>query len=232
MEESELVLRFLALCQDSDRYTGRIHVFLDEHMERTSEIFENLNETKFDQEKDRIWKLFKKSVDISLQVFGKEAFRACNYKLDKYGKNKFVWGPISKTAYEVQMLGFLDYELREIIEYSDSIREAFINLALNNPNFLPILNPGSKQLFKYRISTWKSELRQIIGLKKDTRSFSYALKKELFSKNKACTKCGQQIHTINDAQIDHHKPYWKGGETIPENARLMHRYCNRSKSGK
>jgi 5-methylcytosine-specific restriction endonuclease McrA len=34
---------------------------------------------------------------------------------------------------------------------------------------------------------------------------------------------------INDTEIDHIKPYSKGGETTFENAQLTHRHCNRSK---
>jgi len=31
---------------------------------------------------------------------------------------------------------------------------------------------------------------------------------------------------IDDAAIDHIQQYGQGGQTIPENARLTHRYCN------
>jgi HNH endonuclease len=37
---------------------------------------------------------------------------------------------------------------------------------------------------------------------------------------------GQSIAEIDDSAVDHIKQYWKGGQTIPENARLTHRYCN------
>jgi 5-methylcytosine-specific restriction endonuclease McrA len=36
----------------------------------------------------------------------------------------------------------------------------------------------------------------------------------------------------SDADIDHIKHYWRGGKTIPENARLTHRYCNRKRGGR
>jgi len=32
--------------------------------------------------------------------------------------------------------------------------------------------------------------------------------------------------------VDHIEMYWKGGKTIPENARLTHRYCNWARSKK
>jgi len=35
-----------------------------------------------------------------------------------------------------------------------------------------------------------------------------------------------RIRGIDDAAVDHIEQYWLGGKTIPENARLAHRYCN------
>lgn len=42
--------------------------------------------------------------------------------------------------------------------------------------------------------------------------------------------CGQKIHNIDDAAVDHIEQYWRGGQTIPDNARLTHRYCNVARS--
>ncbi|WP_367997209.1 HNH endonuclease [Planktothrix pseudagardhii] len=35
-----------------------------------------------------------------------------------------------------------------------------------------------------------------------------------------------KVTLINDAALDHEKHYWRGGKTIPDNARLVHRQCN------
>ena len=42
----------------------------------------------------------------------------------------------------------------------------------------------------------------------------------------------QSIHNIDDSEVDHIEHYWKGGKTVPENARLTHRYCNRQRGGR
>jgi hypothetical protein len=31
---------------------------------------------------------------------------------------------------------------------------------------------------------------------------------------------------MNDAALDHDVHYWRGGKTVPDNARLVHRLCN------
>jgi hypothetical protein len=54
---------------------------------------------------------------------------------------------------------------------------------------------------------------------------------ELFAKNNpTCAICSQRILHIDDAAIDHLEQHWHGGKTIPENARLTHRYCNFARS--
>src|SRR5664280_1704171 len=47
--------------------------------------------------------------------------------------------------------------------------------------------------------------------------------------NNTCAICGNRILNIDDAAVDHIKQYWTGGKTIPENARLAHRFCNNAR---
>ena len=65
----------------------------------------------------------------------------------------------------------------------------------------------------------------------EPRSFSLALKQSLFDADPACKLCGQRIHDLDDAEVDHVVHYWRGGATIGKNARLAHRYCNRVRAG-
>ncbi|MVA23552.1 HNH endonuclease [Agrobacterium vitis] len=58
------------------------------------------------------------------------------------------------------------------------------------------------------------------------RIFSARLKKELFDQDRTCAICNNEIKSINDAAVDHVDQYWRGGATIPSNARLAHRACN------
>jgi hypothetical protein len=52
------------------------------------------------------------------------------------------------------------------------------------------------------------------------------LKDQLYQADPTCKLCGQRIADVDDAAVDHVEMYWLGGKTIPENARLTHRYCN------
>lgn len=232
MEPQELVVKFFAFYFDIDKYKNNTNYFLDDHMANRSIYVESLCKEQQNKERNRLWNIFKKSIDISNLIFGEQAFKAFRLKLSEKN-NQIVWsGSYSTYLYILLMLSFADYEVREIIEYSDAIKEAFINLLLNNKKLEPSKYSMNKTNLLYSLKTWRLELQQIIGIKKNTRSFSYKLKYNLWKTDPTCTQCGQNINKVDDAQIDHHKPYWRGGETIPENARLMHRFCNQSKGGR
>ncbi|MFA6808129.1 MAG: DUF262 domain-containing protein [Eubacteriales bacterium] len=227
MENSEMVLRFFAFYLNGyTNYPGRLKTFLNEHMKINKKIFDKGEDEKNHKLKNHK-KIFKKSLELSKYVFGDKAFRTCNLKSDK----KLAWGNINKSLFDIVMTGFAQYEKHQIIPNSDSIREALINLIINDPKFITSSGTLQKSNVIYRFTKWYNELQSIINHPKQARSFSYELKNELYTKNPVCEKCGQAIRNIDDAELDHHKPYWRGGETIEENARLMHRFCNRSKSG-
>jgi hypothetical protein len=69
-----------------------------------------------------------------------------------------------------------------------------------------------------------------VELPDSDRIFSASLKKEMFNTNNTCKLCGQDIKTIEDAEMDREMHYWRGGLTVPSNARLVHRSCNRNRS--
>ncbi len=78
-----------------------------------------------------------------------------------------------------------------------------------------------------RFTIWNNIINSIVADDKaDERCFSLQLKKTLYDNDPTCAICGQHIADIDDSAVDHIEQYWKGGKTIPSNARLTHRYCN------
>jgi hypothetical protein len=89
---------------------------------------------------------------------------------------------------------------------------------------------GSKIKFANKMEIWLSSLKNIIGSPRiEPRCFSWEIKNQLWESNPVCTICGQEIESLIDAEVDHIDFYWRGGKSIPENARLTHRFCNRSR---
>ena len=52
---------------------------------------------------------------------------------------------------------------------------------------------------------------------------------ELYKKSSQCAFCKQKILRLEDAQVDHIKPYAQGGQTEAANAQLLHSSCNQRK---
>ncbi|MFP4141585.1 MAG: HNH endonuclease [Phycisphaerae bacterium] len=82
---------------------------------------------------------------------------------------------------------------------------------------------------EYAFSTWHNRLKELLSdfEPNDTeRCFSRSLKEELYHQDNTCVLCGQKIALVMDAAMDHDRHYWRGGLTVPDNARLVHRHCN------
>jgi 5-methylcytosine-specific restriction endonuclease McrA len=95
------------------------------------------------------------------------------------------------------------------------------------------LSTSSVQAVTKRFDIWRLALKEVIGVgAKEPRCFSRQLKESLFVANPSCAVCGQKIVDVDDSAVDHIKQYWMGGKTIPENARLTHRFCNWSRPRK
>lgn len=54
----------------------------------------------------------------------------------------------------------------------------------------------------------------------------------MFAADPFCKSCDNKIMDIRHAEVDHIIPWSKGGTTSPDNAALMHRFCNRSKGAR
>ena len=88
---------------------------------------------------------------------------------------------------------------------------------------------GDSKRIRYAFQTWNDRLAALMNGTTPTdtqRTFSASLKREMFRQNPSCAICNQDIKLINDAALDHEEHYWRGGQTIPSNARLVHRLCN------
>ena len=70
-----------------------------------------------------------------------------------------------------------------------------------------------------RFEKWLGVLKQILAdSPPEQRTFSYAIKQQLFKEDPTCKLCGNRIMAIEDSEVDHKDPYSKGGPTTLENA--------------
>ncbi len=225
MQDRELILRFFGFYHNTYlKYTPSMKHFLNKEMEQ----YRNLK----DAEDKELRKAFKKSVRLSKTVFGNQAFRRFEIGSTKDPNGYWEIHRINKGLFDVVMFGFSLYEENQVIPNSDSIREELLWLMSHDIDFREAVTIGTNDRSRIftRFDKWLSVLKEIMGVPlTEPRTFSLRYKTQLWESTPTCAICGQRIHIIDDAEIDHVVQYWRGGKTIPSNARLSHRYCNRSR---
>lgn len=227
MADRQLILRFFAMWRSTHlHYHAPMKGFLNREMQDHG--------NPSDKEIAEMRGLFEKSIEMAFTVFGHSAFRRFRpgSELDPNGsweKNK-----LNVALWDTLLYGFGFFQKSQVIPNADSIREEFLDLITNDQKFVEFITSTTDKpdRVQYRAQIWLQRLHNLLdGTPIQPRSFSLELKQRLFDENPTCGICGQHVYDIDDAEIDHLKHYWRGGETIPSNARLTHRYCNRARGG-
>lgn len=226
MQDIELVLRFAAFFHATYlNYKPPMRNFLN----REAEQHRNIEE----KEAQKLRAAFKNTCQIIRSMFGKNAFKRFYKGTDKDPAGYWEPKKFNASLYDILMYSFAREDKNVVFQNLDAIREALIHLMTENQDFIDAieLSTSSLQAITKRFDLWRATLQDIIGVgKKEPRCFSMQLKQALFTANPTCAICNQKIADIDDSAIDHIKQYWTGGKTIPENARLTHRFCNWSRS--
>ena len=222
MKDVELVLRFAAFFHQTYlNYKSPMRSFLNREMERYQFISES--------DSSELENSFKNSVYIVKSLLGKNAFKRY-YKGSENDPNGH-WEPkkFNTSLYDILMYSFANEDKNKVFRNLDAIREALVFLMTSDHEFIDSieLSTSSNQAVTTRFDKWRATLQATIGIQhKEPRCFSAELKQQMFDSDPTCQICGQRIQVVDDAAIDHVEQYWRGGKTIPENARLAHRYCN------
>lgn len=225
MKDVEFVLRFTAFHHETYlHYRPPMKRFLNQDMRKHRDISnEDAAKLKGD---------FKKSTALVRSLLGAHAFKRFYRGTDRDPNGYWEPKQFNASLYDVLMGGFVPYDKNQVHRYLDAIREALLALMTEDQEFIDSieLSTSSTKAVTMRFDKWRSTLNQVIGTPQtEPRLFTNTLKRQLFERDPTCTLCAQQIHEIDDAAVDHIEQYWTGGRTIPENARLTHRFCNWSR---
>ena len=228
MKDIELVLRFASYYHATYlNYKPPMKKFLNGEAEK----FRNIGRDDAEQ----LRAAFKNACQIIRSLFGRNAFKRF-YKGSEKDPSGY-WEPkkFNASLYDIMMYTFARADKNVIYQNMDSVREALIYLMTENQEFIDSVELSTSSLVAVtkRFDIWRLALQDVAGIgKKEPRCFSIALKESLFKANNTCAIGGQRIQDLDDSAIDHIKQYWIGGKTIPENARLTHRFCNWARSRK
>lgn len=227
MHDRALVLRFLAFYEKTHiKCTFGLKKFLNDYLEDYAK--KETSAVKIEEYR----KKFNHCMKACVTVFGYAAFRLKN---DTGTKNVGEWANRPNAAiFQVVSTSFAGYDLGQVTRAADAIYEAYIDLINTDALWVDYVRraTGEHSRLKYAFETWNKRLEEVLNNYQPNdrkRIFSRQLKTEMFQQNQTCALCGQQIKLIDDAALDHDKRYWLGGQTIPDNAQLVHRLCNLKK---
>ncbi len=228
MHDRELVLHFLAFYNQTYlKYKPPMKQFLNKEMIENKHIS--------DEKIRELRRIFKETVSLVKSVFGDRAFRRFIPGDKRDPNGRWEIRKINVGLFEIIMFGFSRYSKPQIISLGDIIREELLYMMSSDQEFIDsISGTGTTNITKVniRFKKWLDVLEKLVGMpKQEPRYFSWQLKKQLYEQNPVCALCNNKIMLIDDAVIDHIEHYWRGGKTIPSNARLSHRYCNQKRGG-
>lgn len=228
MKDVELVLRFAAFQHATYlNYRSPVTRFLNDDLQR----YQNIGEVDATVLRER----FKNAVTLIRSLLDQHAFKRFN-RGDGRNPNGH-WEPkkFNASLYDILMFSMATADKNAVHRNLDAIREALVHLMTADEEFIASieLSTSSVQAVTTRFDKWRSTLNSILGVgQKEPRCFSRKLKEELYAADPTCAICNQRIASLDDAAVDHVEQYWLGGRTIPENARLTHRFCNWSRPRK
>lgn len=222
MKDIELVLRFCAFYHKTYlNYKAPMRNFLN------TEAAEKRNIS--DKEVSELKSAFKNACQIIRSAFGENSFK--RFYKGKDGQPNGYWEPkkFNASLYDILMYSFAREDKNKVYQSLDSVKEALVYLMTEDQEFIDSieLSTSSVQAVTVRFDKWRLSLQSVLGInQKEPRCFSFKLKEEMMASDPTCAICQQRIQSADDAALDHIKQYWVGGKTVPENARLTHRYCN------
>lgn len=215
----ENILRYFAL-KNFQEYSSSIS--------RTLNLFMKKHQNDSDSEIEKYKKEFNSKIDIVKQVLGSDAFFGYDRAKGKM-MNKF-----SGSTYDSIIIGFSMFNNHDIMANADIIRNRIKEMKIGDSEYqdYTYAATGSKVRVIGRIMKVYELLAEIIGKKGDygvERIFSKDTKESLWHEGYICSFCGNKILSIDDAEVDHIEAFANGGDTILENAQLLHKHCNREK---
>lgn len=178
---------------------------------------------------------FKNACSITRSMFGKNSFKRFYRGTESSPNGRWEQKKFNASLYDIIMYTFSSADKNSVFANMDSIRESLLHLMTKNDEFITSIeiSTSSVQAVKKRFDLWRNSLENIIQFgQREQRCFTRSFKEQLFRENPTCAICGQKIDHVDDAAVDHIEQYWTGGKTIPENARLTHRFCNWSRPKK
>jgi len=223
MRDVELVLRFASFYHATYlHYAAPMKRFYNHDMEKFKDISQD--------DAVKLRAAFKNALSLIRSLLGIQYAFKRYYPGDKANPNgQWERKKFNASLYDVLMGVLCDKDKNQVMAALDALREGWMDLLANNADFNRAiqLSTSSEDMVRLRFDMARQWVEGVLREHRvQPRCFTRELKNTLFETNPTCAICNQSISEVDDAAVDHIEQYWRGGKTIPENARLTHRYCN------
>ena len=205
MQDVEMVLRFFYLFESNSEFS------LGDSKNRfgypTKEQLNSYMRTKKEQERhnEDFSDVYIKSSEELDAIFNKVCqmvkltFKSNQFKKFSLSNNKTKFSnAFNKAFFDIQMLGFVDYEINDIYGLTDIIYNEFIELCYFNT----VMTDNSNEKISERINTWKDLLSEIVS--DDANYYENRLNKKIehFNSNVTCLSCSEKVEELHEGYFD------------------------------
>ena len=213
----ELILRFFALHElykpETNQYPDSRAEILNDYMrmriesDKDPDTYPNLKTV------DELENLLDKVTRMVTLAFNGNHFKSFSVKKDRA---EFA-ASLNQSIFDVQMLGFADYEEEDIKDLRDVIYDAFLDLSTYDRNFIEAVTRATTHKVGIRVGIWKNHLKRII---EDPEPFKASLsqKNDSFANNPVCSATGNQLESFEEADFYGGKLYHKYNSPRTETA--------------
>lgn len=208
MLDVEMILRFFALYEghrklETGDYPAPKKELLNSYMmNRANYQVDNIMNDDNDMNNDELEALFDKVILMTKMTFAGNQFK--RFAVEK-GTAQFTKA-FNKAVFDVQFLGFTDYDVSDIGDKTEIIYDAFLDVSSYNNDFIVAITRSTDQRINNRMPIWKNELNCVI--ENPTSYFEkLEFKKKRFSSNPKCYYCNQTIDTIDEADFQDDELY-------------------------
>jgi hypothetical protein len=208
MLDVEMILRFFTTYESyiqTNKYVSPTKEQLNFYMRSRQNKLDN-KEDNYSVSIENLEELFDKSCKLVKKVFSNKPFR--RFKVEK----EMDFNSFNKSIFDIQMLGFVDFNMDQINPLSDVIYNEFLNLSSFNDVFIDSTSKSTDSKINERMEIWKKTLSDIISNPEYYKN-NLSKKIERFTHKNECLSCNSQIKSIDEAYFN-----------MSEN-RLYHRNC-------
>lgn len=200
MLDVELILRFFSLYEYFDPETNKYPDVRVELLNNYMRQRIKSPDTFLDTEELR--DVFIKVSSIVLSVFNGKQFRIFNKKKESVDFTT----TFNQAIFDVQMLGFVDYEISQIQGNEEIIYETFLDVSSYDLDFIDATSKATGSKVNQRVISWKNRLKDIIE-SPEKYIQKLKLKLKLFRENPYCTQSDKRIELLEQADVLNGKLY-------------------------